>query len=239
MDIGRAIGFVFEDEEWLKKLLLGAVISLIPVFGWLAIMGYTIAVIRNVIDGHHRPLPDWSDLGRLFTDGLKLGVASFVYAIPFLIFICPMMLVWGLPVLAGEDETLLAILAGAAGLVSLTLSCLAGLYGILLGLVVPTLQIRFAETGELSACLRFGEVFRFAIANIGGIIISMLVVWAASIVAGIVISIVSTVLSIIPICGWILLIPVGLLMLPYSVWSAAFSGHLFGQVALKASSSSV
>lgn len=238
MDIGKAIGFVFDDEEWIKKLLLGAVITLIPVFGWLAIMGYTIAVIRNVIDGQVRPLPDWSDLGQLFTDGFKFGVASLVYAIPFLIFTCPMILVWGLPALAGEDETLLAILGGTAGIVSLGLSCLSGLYGILLGLVMPTLQIRFAETGELSACLRFGEVFRFAIANIGGILISMLMVWAAGIVGGIVIGIVTSVLSMIPICGWILLIPVGLLMLPYSVWSAAFSGHLFGQVALKASSSS-
>ena len=235
MDIGKAIGFVFEDEEWVKKLLLGAAITLIPIFGWLAIMGYTIAVIRNVLDGHSRPLPDWSDLGQLFTDGLMYWVASSVYSIPLLIFVCPMMLAWILPALAGQNEDLLVVLGGAAGLVSLALSCLAGLYGILLGLVTPVLQIRFAQTSELGACLRFGEVFRFAFANLGNLVLSMLAVWAAGIVAGIVISIVSSILGLILICGWILLIPVGLLMLPYSVWSAAFSGHLFGQVALRAS----
>ena len=238
MDIGKAIGFVFEDEEWIKKLLLGAVITLIPIFGWLAMLGYTIAVIRNVVDGHPRPLPDWSDLGRLFTDGLMFWIASLVYSIPLLLFVCPMMLVWVLPALAGRNEDLLVVLGGVAGLLSLALSCVAGVYGIILGLVVPVLQIRLAQTGELSACLKFGEVFRFAVANLGSLITSLLVVWAASIVAGIVISAVSTILSMILICGWILLIPVGLLMLPYSVWSAAFSGHLFGQIALNASSPS-
>ena len=39
MDIGKAFGFVFEDEQWVSKILLGAAIMLIPIFGLFALIG--------------------------------------------------------------------------------------------------------------------------------------------------------------------------------------------------------
>jgi len=234
MDIGKAIGFVFEDEEWVSKILLGSVILLIPVFGWFAVLGYAIAVTRNVIAGEPRPLPAWGNLGRYFTDGLMFWVATLIYTIPFLVFICPIAVVWLLPALAGESEDLMAILAGASGLVSVGLGCLAVLYGILLGLLTPVLQIQYAKTGEIGACLRFGEVFRFLFANIGSIIISQILAWVASVVVGTAMSMLVGILSVIPICGWILAPVLGLLMLPVSVWLTVFSGHLYGQIGRRA-----
>ncbi len=234
LDIGKAFGFVFEDEEWVSKILLGAVILLIPVFGWLALMGYAITVIRNVMAGEPRPLPAWNDLGRYFMDGLMLWVATLIYALPFLIFICPIALVGILPALAGENEDLIAILVGVSGLVSLGLGCLAVLYGILLGLVTPVLRVRYAETGEIGACLRFGEVFRFLSANIGSIIIAQIILWVAGVVVTSVLSGLIGVLSIIPICGWIVGGVLGLLMFPVGVWLTIFSGHLYGQIGRQA-----
>ncbi|MFQ6102401.1 MAG: DUF4013 domain-containing protein [Anaerolineae bacterium] len=234
MDIGKATGFVFEDEEWASKLLLGAVIMLIPIFGGFALLGYAIAVIRNVMAGEPKPLPAWDDLGRYFMDGLMFWVATLIYALPFLILICPIAVVWLLPALAGEQEDLAAILAGVSGLVSLGLGCLAALYGILLGLLTPVLQIRYAETGEIGACLRFGEVLRFLFANIGSVIISQVLVWVAGMIVGSVVAALVTVLSVIPICGWILGAALGLLMLPVGVWLNVFSGHLYGQIGRRA-----
>ncbi len=230
MDIAKALGFVFEDEDWVSKILLGAAIMLIPIFGGFALMGYAIAVIRNVMAGEPRPLPAWDDLGRYFMDGLMFWVATLIYALPLFIFICPIVVVWALPAIAGESENLKTILISASGLVSVGLGCLASLYGILLGLLTPALQIRYAETGELGACLRFGEVFRFLFANIGGIIIAQILLWVAGMVIGMIVSVLAGVLSIIPICGWILGAALGLLMLPVGVWLAVFSGHLYGQI---------
>ena len=234
MDIGQAIGFVFEDDEWVNKILLGAAIMLIPFFGLFAVMGYAIAVVRNVIAGESRPLPAWDNLGRYFTDGLMFWLATLVYSIPALIVACPMMVVWVLPVLAGEEEDIAAILAGVAGLVSLGLGCLAALYSILIGLLTPVLQIRYAETDSIGACFRVGENFRFLFANIGGIIISQVLIWVATMVIGTVLGTVGTVLGLIPICGWILGAGLGLLMLPVSVWVMVFSAHLYGQIARQA-----
>ncbi len=234
MDIGKALTFVFEDEEWISKILLGAAITLIPVFGALALIGYAIAVTRNVMADKLQPLPAWDDLGRYFMDGLMFWVATLLYALPFLIFICPIAVVWILPGLVGEQEDWMAILAGISGLVSLGLGCLAALYGILLGLLMPMLQIRYAETGEIGACLRFGEVFRSLFANIGSIIISQLLLWVAGMVIGGVVGGLGAVLGIIPICGWILAAALGLLMLPVGVWLTVFSGHMYGQIGRQA-----
>lgn len=218
MDVGKALSFVFEDGEWIKKILLGALITLIPVFGQFALVGYAIAIIRKVMADDPRPLPAWDNLGGHFMDGLMFWVASLVYTIPFLIFICPIALVLVAPIMAGENQDLAAILAGASGLVGLGLGCLASLYGILLSLLMPVLRIRYAETGEIGACLRFGEVFSFLFANIGSIIITMLLMWVINVV-------------VVPVVAGLTL---GLLALPASVWLAAFSSHLYGQIGRRA-----
>lgn len=238
MDIGKAFGFVFEDEEWVTKVLLGAAVTLIPIFGGFALMGYGIAVVRNVMAGKPRPLPEWNDLGRFFMDGLLFWVATLVYALPFLILLCPIALVWLLPGLAGEQDDLVTILTTVAGLVSAGLGCLAVLYGILLALLAPALQIRYAETGEIGACLRFGEIFRFLFANIGSIIVSQLLLWLAGMLIAGVLSGFGGILSVIPICGWILAGALGLLMLPVSVWLTVFAAHLYGQIGHQASAAS-
>lgn len=235
MDIGKAFGFVFEDEEWVSKLLLGTVILLIPIFGTFVLIGYTIALTRNVKAGEPRPLPAWQDLGRYFMDGLMFWVATLLYTLPFLIFICPITIVGLLPVLAGEQEELMTILAGVSGIMMLGLGCLAALYGILLTLLTPVVQIRYAESGEIGACLRFGDVFRFLFANIGPIIISQVLMWVAGMVVGTVVSVVVSIVSLIPFCGWILAPALGLLMLPFATWLMLFSAHLYGQIAQRAS----
>lgn len=231
MDIGKAFGFVFEDERWVIKILLGAAITLIPLFGPLTLMGYAIAALRNVRDGHPRPLPEWTDLGAFFMDGIKLWVVNLVYAVPILVLLCPALAVWGLPLLGGDQQDFQGVFTGVAALVSACLGCIIILYAILLNILQPALQIRYAETGEIGACLRFVEVFRFAFANIGRIIVALLLIWAASAVIGLVIFGVSATIGIVPICGWILGALLTLLMLPVGVWVAAFSAHLYGQIA--------
>lgn len=214
MDIGKAFSFVFEDEEWISKILLGAVIVLIPIFGQFALFGYGIAIIRNVKADVPRPLPAWSNLGDFFVDGFKFWVATLIYAIPFIIFLCPVMLVWFLPALGAENEDLMAILAGVSGIVSVALGCLAALYGILLSLLTPVVQIRYAETGEIGPCLAFGEVFRLLFDNLGSVLVAVVLGWAAGTV-------------IMSIAGTLTL---GLLVLPGSVWLKALSSHLYGQI---------
>ena len=79
MDLGLSFTFVFQDEEWVKKLLFGAVASLVVFIGWIPLLGWVIEIARRVIRQDPEPLPDWTDLGGLFTLGLK-GLVIFIVA---------------------------------------------------------------------------------------------------------------------------------------------------------------
>src|SRR3990172_7400347 len=71
IDFGRAIGFVTDDPEWLKKVLVGGVFALLCAIlgGVLFLFGYVARVLRRVAAGETRPLPEWDDLGGVFCDG--------------------------------------------------------------------------------------------------------------------------------------------------------------------------
>lgn len=230
MDAGKAIRFVFEDDQWVSKILLGSVISLIPFFGGIALAGYAIAVLRNVRAGSSRPLPTWDRLGEYFVDGLLFFVALLVYSIPLLILICPLSLVWLLPAIAEDSQDLTAVLTGIAGVVSAGLGCLALLYALFLWVLAPVLQIRYAEARELAACFRFGDVFRFLFENLGKIIIAQIIVWAAGLVVTTLLSVVIGALGVIPICGWILASVLGLIFVPVGFWLMLVASHLYAEI---------
>jgi len=230
MDAGKAIRFVFEDDQWVSKILLGSVISLIPFFGGIALAGYAIAVLRNVRAGRSRPLPTWDRLGEYFVDGLLFFVALLVYSIPLFILICPLSLVWLLPAITEDSQDLTTIMTGIAGVVSAGLGCLALLYALLLWVLAPVLQIRYAEAGELAVCLRFGEVFRFLFEDIGKIIIAQIIVWAAGLLVTTLLSVVIGALGVIPICGWVLASILGLVFVPVGFWLMLVASHLYAQI---------
>ena len=230
MTINRAIRFVFEDDRWVGKILLGTLISLIPFFGGIALTGYAIAVLRNVRAGSPRPLPSWDRLGEHFVDGLLFVVGVLIYSLPLLILACPIALVWILPAATDDAQGLTNVMTTIAGIVSAGLGCLALLYALLLWALTPVLQIRCAEADKLAACLRFGEVFRFTFGHIGEIIIAQVLVWAAGLVVTTVLGLVIGAFGIVPICGWVIASLLGLLFLPVGVWLMLFASYLYAEI---------
>jgi hypothetical protein len=218
MDFQQAFTFMFKDEDWVKKVLLGILLALVPIFGQFALAGYMLAIIRNVKNGEPRPLPEWDEVVQYFVDGLKSWVVSLVYSLPIIVLSCPLMLIGFLPLLAGNNEEAMGILAGVSGVAALLLSLPAMLYGLLLGLLSPVLLIRLAETGDISDCLRVREVVRFTFANIVPVIIALLIMIAVAIVI------------IVPA----MFLTFGLLVYPAVVWTNLAFGHMLGQIAKQA-----
>jgi len=217
MDFGKALTFVYEDEDWIKKLLIGILLSFVPVFGQFAVSGYMLAIIRNVKNNAPRPLPEWSNVADYFVEGLKLTVVGLVYSLPALLLSCPIVIVGVLPAFtpAFEDpESAALALTSTSTLLILVCSCPVSLYSLFLTIIAPAMAIRLAETQEIAACLRVKEIVRFSFANIGPIILSLLVVSAAILV-------VSTV-------------SLGLLAIPAAAWINFSWGHMCGQIARKA-----
>jgi hypothetical protein len=90
MDIQKSFTFQFDDRNWIGKLGLGTVITIIPVLN-LAWTGYMVHILRNVMAGDNNPLPNWGDLWKKLTDGLILFTARVIYSLPVTVFV-------GLPV---------------------------------------------------------------------------------------------------------------------------------------------
>jgi hypothetical protein len=181
MDIGRSFTYMFEDQDWLKKILIGGVVNLIPIVNF-ASTGYFIEAIRNTAEGQELPLPEWDDFGGKFMKGLMAGIAGFIYALPIMLF---MGIVFGLTAaIAGslDNDTAETV----ATICPLLGNCVVFVYMILFTLIFPAAVIQYALTGQFGAFFRFGDIIAFIKANIGGYIIALLVALVASLIAQIV-----------------------------------------------------
>jgi len=182
MDIGRSFSFVFEDEEWIKKILLAAVASIIPVVGQFMVLGWSLDIARRVINNDPAPLTNpFDDFGGYLMLGLKAMVIGLVYSLPLLIFVLPGSIIGA----NAESENVALALSVCVG-------CFSLIYGILLALAMPAAYGILAATDNLGQALNPGkiiEVFRGAPAayliTILGIIIAGFIAGLGSIACGV------------------------------------------------------
>ena len=65
LDFGRSLSFFFQDPNWVQKILVGSLFTLLSfVFiGGVFIAGYAVRLLRRAARGETYPLPEWDDLG--------------------------------------------------------------------------------------------------------------------------------------------------------------------------------
>jgi hypothetical protein len=214
MDIGLSFSYMFEDKDWIKKILIGGLISLIPIVNFAA-LGYVVQLVRNTRDGRPLPLPEWDQFGEYFMSGLWLFLIFLVYSIPIIILACLQGI--GTAVIgsaSGGSSSTADSAASVYVIVSTCLSCLMGLWGLVLGVISPAIIVRFAETGQFGASLRFAGWLDVIKANVGGYLIVMILMWVAS--------------GIIAPLGLILCV-VGVIFTQF--WAYLVWGNLLGQLA--------
>ena len=132
MDWGRCFNYMTQDENWIKKILVGGVFVLLCfiLVGIPFVLGYFIEVVRNVKNGKETPLPEWDDLGNKFVTGLMAFIVCLVYSIPGFII----------------------------GLIPCIGSVISVVYSLLVG---PTAIIMFAKYGDIGGALKFNEAIEF------------------------------------------------------------------------------
>ncbi|MFQ5676872.1 MAG: DUF4013 domain-containing protein [bacterium] len=85
MNYSEALSFTFQDKEWLKKTAIGGFFAMISFYGGLVfifgffLMGYYVGIIRNVMKGEETALPDWSNMSKIFVDGLLGSIITLIY----------------------------------------------------------------------------------------------------------------------------------------------------------------
>lgn len=206
LDIGRSFTYMFEDESWIMKIVIGGILLFIPVVNFI-VMGYVLEALKRSADGMDVPLPEWDDFGGKFVKGLMLFIIGLVYTIPIWLIAC---VLWGLLFMAGAADS--ESLANVVALLNTCASCLYLVWMIVVWLVLPTAAIRFADTGEFMSAFQFGEIFSFITANLANYIVALILVLVANFIAGF----------------GIIACFVGVLFTNF--WSYLVMAHLLGQV---------
>jgi hypothetical protein len=213
MDIGKAFSFVFEDEKWVSKVLLGGLLMIIPIVNFVAI-GYMLKVAQNIAQGNPRPLPEWGEFGDHFMRGLYGIVIQIVYQLPTLIlygvFFCVILAAGGA---AGNERN--SDGAGAIGVLSLCLLPLIFILALAGAFLAYVACGRYVATNTLSEAFKFSDVIASARGNLGAWIMLLLVV----ILAGFV--------------GSLGVIACGIGVLFTSFYAQCVIGHALGQTVLQ------
>ena len=177
MDIGKSFGFVFEDKKWIEKVLIGGILMLIPILGPILMLGYAVELVRNVRNYQVNPLPAWDNWGEKISDGLKLFIIYLLWSLPLIILSFLLMIPL---MLTGDSDTGSAI----ASIFSLCFGCFTFIYAVVVWLATPGITIKYAETGEFSDGLKFGEILNFTKEHLGQIFVVIVVSWLVYMLAG-------------------------------------------------------
>ena len=190
MDRLKGFTYVFEDKNWFGKMFVGSLITAVPFVEAIS-NGYQMQVIENLKSGSREPLPEWSNMNKMFGKGLKLWLAVNIFYIPSIII---SVISWflGVPFLLGLIANFAASSATAdyyeAKGISFALSyvvfplieLIVGGIAVFLGSIalpavfffVPAMAVRCQETGSLTATLNLFEHVKFVLRHLGDYVLA-------------------------------------------------------------------
>jgi hypothetical protein len=180
-DFGKPFTYAFDDPRWLQKILVGGLFILASVFlvGWFFILGYLARVVRNVIAGLESPLPEWDDLGGMFSEGARLIGVFFCYMIP-MIGVCMIFMVPAILSDTTDNEAFQTITGSFAG----CLSCLMVPLIFAIMFFLPASLLFAVVEQRFGAAFEFGRIWAFIKANIGNYLLAIVVAFVARILGG-------------------------------------------------------
>lgn len=217
MDVTRAFSYIFEDEDWVGKLVmviiwtLVAAIPLIGLIGAAALAGYAVELLRNMRKGEAAPLPRWDNVGDKIMDGANVLIAAFVYNLGNILLICGMMILTPAFGLVSEEGA--AAMSTIALAITCCLSVLILAYNLVVWPLVAVGTIYYSQSGQINAYFQLGRIWGTVNRYMGPTIQWLLF----SILAGFVIGL----FNIVPCLGWLAGLALGL----------PVQAHLLGQFA--------
>ncbi|NWF70855.1 MAG: DUF4013 domain-containing protein [Chloroflexi bacterium] len=144
----RAMTNPFKDSEWISKIAVAALLSLIPIVGTVIVSGYGVRYARGLLQGDST-LPKWDDIGGDAGRGLSALIGLFIVSFAFGIVSAVLVGIISAIFLSGRGA-LNAI--GALLLLAVQLGLLVSVFSF--GI---TAVARYVTTDNFSAFLDFGN----------------------------------------------------------------------------------
>ena len=189
-DVAALLAFPFKTPDWGGKFAIGVGLLLlsifIPILPALAVYGYLLAVMRQVIEGKDASLPEWQDWGKLFLDGLKAFVVGLVYLLPAALVTglgCGLYFAASIALPIATSSGTTNSNSGSAFFVLFVASLIIFFFSLAVGsiltmlgsLPLPMAEASLSKTSLLSRAFAVGDVVRMARANPGGYIVAWLI----------------------------------------------------------------
>lgn len=208
-DFAKPFSYVFDDPEWLNKILIGGLfyIAGFLIIGWFFIFGYVARTTRNVIAGHERPLPQWENLGEFFNEGLRLFGVVLAVILPLVGLAMVIMIPAG--VLGSIDNE---GAAAVSGLMSGALVCLFVPISLAMTFFMPAMLLFAAVEQRFGAAFELSRIWPFIKQNIGNYVLAIVVYLIARFIGGF----------------GIMLLCIGVVFTGF--WSFLITAHGFAQV---------
>ena len=184
IDFGRPFTYVFEDPEWIVKVVIGGLMYILSIFliGIFFIFGYCARLTRNVADGAARPLPQWDDWGNDLVEGLKLFVIVLIYYAPVMIIF--MVAMGGMAMLGAiaDDTGADGVAAVAGGMFSIGM-CLLYVLALAVAVILPAALTLAVMRRSFAAAFDFRAVFAYMGQNGTNYILAIVVHFVAGFLA--------------------------------------------------------
>ena len=161
--VGDSYTWPFQDPNWLGKMVVQALIAIIPIIGWIALFGWLAITVDNYRAGRRELAPAGFHLER----GIALFIVYIVYAF-----------VLGLPgsIISGAGSS-----SHSAALTSL--GSLVGFAGSLfLAFLAPSILLNTYRTG-FNGGFDVNAVWQTAVANPTNTVIAGVLVWVSGVIA--------------------------------------------------------
>lgn len=157
-NIGKAFSYVFDDPQWLTKVLVGGLVLLSSIFiiPIPLLVGYLVELRSRVINRSSPLLPEWSDLGSKYSKGLVLLLGLILYS-------------------------LVGIILKKTG-VPLFSKMFARIYNLVMTFYLPVMSVFYAQEPKFESMFKIQEIFQFMVKNF----IDLLVFWLLHFVLGII-----------------------------------------------------
>jgi hypothetical protein len=217
MTVIDSFTFVTRTPGWLKKVLLGSIITAIPFFGSAISNGYQMEVFRNLLNESPNPLPEWKNTGNLFANGLRLLLAVYMLYIPGVIlsaigwilgfsrFLTIVRMLYDV-----DYQTRMGVNIGTyvgREIVLLLLSLVLGLVLPVAFFFVPAMMRGCAKRNSTLSALNFPAHFKFILNHLGAYLTAYIAVLIALFIFSVLFSTIGTATAVIAgigiILGWI------------------------------------
>lgn len=213
-DFQDLVTYMFRDPAWISKVVLGAVLALIPILNFV-VYGYALRVINNVRNSNEPVMPAWGgEFGKLWTEGLMLVIINFVYMLPLILV---NLVLGGIAAAAANSQS------GGGSAVATLFGILIFLFDLVYGVaMIFWLQgafINYAVEEKLGAGFDIQRIRAIVMGNLGRLLLTV----AIAIGLAIVIGIISALVGWIPCIGQLLVLALSFVSVFYILLVMAYN----------------